>query len=288
MRPDGTDVRRLTTDGLSASPTWTADGRILFTRARCAGAPPRAGGRWTPTARMPPCSCRAARSASRPTSSPFDRSGLAADRWTGHRAPAMDAGDGDRRRTACAHAVPDADPGPRARVQLDRHGDRRRRHGPSATRRRGSPTDACSSPAAAARKRQLYDPSTGTFSPTGSWRRSAPARPRRSSTTDASCSPVATTARRPAQDGIWASAELYDPATGTFSPTGSMAAPREQHTATLLADGRVLIVGGLSGPSPATAGGITLASYRPAETDALPGDRRDLRPARGRSARPVR
>jgi len=30
--PDGTNVRRLTTDGLSQSPTWTADGRILFTR----------------------------------------------------------------------------------------------------------------------------------------------------------------------------------------------------------------------------------------------------------------
>jgi len=45
--------------------------------------------------------------------------------------------------------------------------------------------------------------------------------------------------------GTVATAELYDPASGTFSPTGSMAQLRETHTATLLNDGRILMTGGI-------------------------------------------
>ena len=41
-------------------------------------------------------------------------------------------------------------------------------------------------------------------------------------------------------------AEVWDPATESFSATGSMAVPRSGHSATLLPDGRVLVIGGFT------------------------------------------
>jgi len=54
-----------------------------------------------------------------------------------------------------------------------------------------------------------------------------------------------------------ASAELYDPATGRWSPTGSMTMARYAYTATLLPGGGVLAAGG--GPSSTASAEL----YRP-------------------------
>ena len=89
----------------------------------------------------------------------------------------------------------------------------------------------------------LYDPTTGTFTPTG--RMSVP---RESATaTPISGGRVLIAgghAGRHEAIRIYASAEVYDVATGTFASVGDMTIPRHKHDAVRLRDGRVLIVGG--------------------------------------------
>src|SRR5262249_55728616 len=53
-------------------------------------------------------------------------------------------------------------------------------------------------------------------------------------------------------DGVpTATAQIYNPATGMVRPIGNMTAARTQFSATTLADGRVLLVGGVSAGSQA-------------------------------------
>jgi hypothetical protein len=109
---------------------------------------------------------------------------------------------------------------------------------------------------------ELYDPATGAFTATGSM---ATARAGDTATllTDGRVL-IAGGEGNGAGDVVLASAELYDPTTGTFSPTGSMTAVCTAQTATLLSDGRVLLAGG--GDPYAGSTGSTLASaelYQP-------------------------
>ncbi len=95
---------------------------------------------------------------------------------------------------------------------------------------------------------EIWDPSTGTFVRTG---RLAEARGLHTATLlpDGRVLVVGgdgsgTSASGGSTDTFLASAEIWDPATGSFSRSGSLVLPRSGHSATLLPDGRVLIIGG--------------------------------------------
>jgi N-acetylneuraminic acid mutarotase len=96
------------------------------------------------------------------------------------------------------------------------------------------------------RSAELYNPATGTWAPTG---RMAFGRQFFTATLLRTGKVLVTGGFNNCDDDFCSdikNAELYNPATGTWSTTDSMHAAREQHTATLLPNGEVLVAGGLN------------------------------------------
>lgn len=107
---------------------------------------------------------------------------------------------------------------------------------------------------------ELFNPTSGTFTNTGNM---TTPRNQHTATLISHCGcaadgSVLVVGGYDNQSSVLSSVELYNPATQTFTQTGSLHTPRFRHTATLLNDGTILIAGGASQMS-ARAGNINPA-----------------------------
>jgi YVTN family beta-propeller protein len=95
---------------------------------------------------------------------------------------------------------------------------------------------------------ELYDPNTGTFAVTGSM--SVPRQEHTATLLPNGKVLITGGAQWHPPAVFYASAEIYDPATGQFTLTGTMNSPHVDHTATLLPNGKVLVASGLGSINP--------------------------------------
>ena len=109
---------------------------------------------------------------------------------------------------------------------------------------------------------QLYDPASGTFSLTDKTKRIHYDGFAAAALTDGTV--LFAGGYSDIGDSYSSGAELYDPSSGSFRPTGNMTTGRQSHTATLLPDGTVLIAGGQGNPFSNPPATISAEIYDPA------------------------